>query len=153
MHVKTNEIMWLNEKFKLLFAQLDGSNYVLAHNIIFFTFDDDLSFSLGNLTSIMKALNPRSNLVSGNLAKISWKIVQQEIHECLFCPWGPIQAPNTVKLFWELVSQHFVLPPIVCYQYEPVPGSCFDFGVQWNFCFILLNEQKQGIILHAGAID
>lgn len=106
-----------------------------------------------DLILIKTILNPSFTPVKGEIKATSFEKVKFTIHENLMCSWGPTQVPDTVEVFWQLVSQYFFSPPSTCYEHIPDPGSCFDFRVQWNFCFILLNEHKQGIILDAGAVD
>lgn len=126
---------------------------MVAHDVNAFSFSDNFDFQLDNLSFIMKNVAPNNQAVEGTIESLSFEEVTKKIQDCLLCPWGPTQAPNTMEIFWHLVNQYFNLPPVACYEHEPDSESCFTFGVQWNFCFILLNEKKQGIILYAGATD
>lgn len=150
MNIQPNNIRDLYPEFKSFFQNLDGANYIIGHEVILFSFSGDFNLYLKDLEH---AIEPINKSISGNLKSVSFDRAQKIIRECLLCPWGPTQEPNTIEVFWKLINQYFTLPPTICYEHEPEPESCFDFGIQWNFCFILLNEQKQGIIIHAGAID
>lgn len=153
MLIQKHTVKDLHEVFKDFFENLYGCNYVIAHDVNSFSFSGNFDFKLDDLSLIVKTIGPASEAVEGTINNLSFEEVTKKIHACLLCPWGPTQAPNTLEVFWNLVNQYFILPPVVCYEHDPSPESCFTFGVQWNFCFILLNEHYQGIVIYAGAAD
>ncbi len=160
MHINNETIRNRTENFDLFFTKLeDDSPYVMTHSAVTFSFFGRFDFSIKDLSSIMAQVSSKSRLVEGLLNEISFDAMQEKIDDCLnFDPFGHEQIPvelktKRLKSFWDLVNRHFILPPLACYQYDPARNTCFDFGIMWNFCFILLNDRGQGIILHAGAAD
>ncbi len=160
MHISTESIKNISNEFEDFFEDIQGGNYSVAHGVISFAFSEGFDFTKKDLYSVMKFLSPKSRPVEGLFNQITFFDAEKEINRCLtFNPYDLQEnipretADYLIKTYWDLVKKHFIIPAQICYQYQPSFDKCFDFGIMWNFCFILLNDRGQGIILHAGAAD
>lgn len=160
MYIEKETIQDIDDEFEVFFDDMEGVNYVIAHYEILFSFSNGSNFSIKDLSSLVKAWWPTGIQAEGLINNISFQEVEKKINRCLtFNPYSFAEklpqekAEYLIKTYWDLVKKYFATPTTVCYQHDPSRGSCFDFGIMWNFCFILLNAQGQGIILHAGAAD
>lgn len=131
-------------------------------------------FDLGNLRETFYEVQPRTALpkpfsfIDGSIQEIFPSLSKDFIDLHLFCSGKasqpisksdiPIEwhdeAQKNVDCFWVEVGKHFQLAPTRTYRHYPSSESYFDFGVFWEFCFILLNDKTgQGIVLSGNATD
>ncbi len=163
MHIKNNNISDISGDFEKFFKSFDDLQYIIVYDIVTFVCSEQDNFLVNDLSMIMEAVIPSEQKVSGIISKISYSQIQEEVARCFSYVSEKgilytVESSNKVTLrrtqtFWELIEKHFCLPPTVCYQHHSESGGYFDLGIMWEFCFILLNEQKQGIILYVGASD
>lgn len=162
MNIKIFNVRDLREEFKSFFEHLEGCNYIIDYDIITFNFCQSIEFSLQQLSQIVTTIDPQGEPVDGTLAQVSFMEVKKSVTNGLsyISRGGGIHVSpdkvfvtKRVDTFWNIIQNNFILPPSICYRHEAYPRSYFDFGVMWDFCFILLNQHQQGIIIYAGAAD
>lgn len=156
MKIRKQTIHDVSQEWAELFSSMEACNYYIGFCVIKFDFCQDIEFFTHDLGTIMKTAIPHSDNIDGDITTISLTQVKEIITNCLsftFEPGNPQFTQSRLDKFWKLTETHFSLPPCICYQHIPNTNSYFDFGIMWNFCFILLNEQNQGIIIYAGASD
>lgn len=157
------KVLSANNEIASFFESLHQCNYVIDHSIITFKFYKGFDFFLNDLSMIIKATDKEcTKEARGEIITVSFLDVTSLINYRLSytSDGGYISTSidknlvnSRVEQFWMLIKKYFDLPPSVCYEHKPVYPSYFDFGVMWEFCFILLNEKQQGIIIYAGAAD
>lgn len=162
MHIKHESICDIGSNFEQLFKSFKDLQYIIVYDIVTFSFLGN-DFSLENLSMIMQIAAPSEKKVSGIINHVTFNQVQKEVALCFshvsengvlyMADVSSSIVTTRTKIFWELIEKHFTLPPTSCYQHYSGHGGYFDFGIMWEFCFILLNEQHQGIILYVAASD
>lgn len=156
MKIKQQTIQDVSNQWTSLFSSMEECNYSIDFCVVGFEFYQDLNFFIHDLAIIIKDVLPHCDHIAGDVITVSFAHVKEVIASCLsytFDPDDPLLNQSRLDVFWKLVKTHFSFPPIVCYQHIPATDSCFDTGVMWSFCFILLNEHNQGIIIYAAASD
>ncbi len=165
---KNKNVRNVGPDFDSFFKNFQRPGYWLAYNVVAFHSFAKTELALADLDKLLlpkvdKAfiektsgirINYTSGKLEGLLAIISFASAKEKLVGCL--EHMKIQGQQKehinedMEIFWSIVNKHLTLPPTRCYEHIPTKGSYFDWGDIGRFCFVLLNSDGKGIIVHIG---
>lgn len=149
-------------ELNLFLDEIQDCNYVVYGSLI--TFNYEGSTDLFNVDLIKKIYLKFKDKTDGVVELSPWSQAFENINIKLrYTAYGEgenhddksgldvvsnIEYERRKKMFWDIISNKFNLPPEKTYNYD----NHFNSDVIWGFCYIFLKNGK-GLVLHVGASD
>ncbi len=162
MNIINESIKNESTELNLFLDTIQGCNYVVYGSII--TFDYTGSIDLFNVDLIKKIYLKFEDQSDGVVKLFPWTQAFENINTNLsYTAYGEgknhdnksgldvvsnIEWEKRKKMFWDIISNKFNLPPEKTYNYD----NYFNSDIMWGFCYIFLKNGK-GLVLHVGASD